>query len=272
MTITSLVENTSCKALPVEHGLSLHIRLDDGRFVLFDMGQKQLFADNAARLNINLSEVDLAIVSHGHYDHGGGLQTFLEINSKANIYLNSHAFEPHYSLRMNGLAYIGLDHDLKDNCRLVFCEGETLLDNGLVLFSNVRGNHLKPTGNKLLFGPTKEQNDDFCHEQNLIIKENDRTVLFAGCAHSGILNIIQKAEEIAGGPLTHVFAGMHLVKSGLSEAEETAFILSLADRLLENHHCQYFTMHCTGLPQYEILKKRMGNSINYLSCGDCVRI
>ena len=77
MTITSLVENTSCKALPVEHGLSLHIRLDDGRSVLFDMGQKQLFADNAARLNINLSEVDLAIVSHGHYDHGGGLKTFI---------------------------------------------------------------------------------------------------------------------------------------------------------------------------------------------------
>ena len=77
MKVTSLVENTSRRGLPVEHGLSLHIQLDDGRQVLFDMGQRRLFADNAERLGIRLADVDAAIVSHGHYDHGGGL-TLLE--------------------------------------------------------------------------------------------------------------------------------------------------------------------------------------------------
>lgn len=272
MKITSLVENTSCMGLPVEHGLSLHIRLEDGRQVLFDMGQRGLFLENAARLGIDLVEVELAIVSHGHYDHGGGLHAFLEENPKAKVYVNSHAFEPHYSSREDGLKYIGLDPALKDCPRLVFCEGETHIGHDLVLFSNVRGDRLNPPGNRLLFGPTKEVNDDFRHEQSLLIKEGDKAVLFAGCAHTGIVNIMRKARQIMECPLTHVFAGMHLVKSGLAEKEEEAFIHALADHLLEYEGCQYFTMHCTGLPQYEVLKGYMGAAVRYLSCGEEVEI
>ena len=215
MTITSLVENTSRENFPVEHGLSLHIRLEDGRQILFDMGQGNLFARNAEHLGLRLSKVDMAIVSHGHYDHGGGLGTFLEINRHAPVYLNNHAFEPHYSLRDKGLAYIGLNPKLKGNERLISCEEVVSIDNGILLFANVTGDCLCPTGNRLLFGPTPDINDDFCHEQSLLIEENGKTVLFAGCAHAGIVNIMQKAIRLTGHPLTHIFAGMHLVKSGL---------------------------------------------------------
>lgn len=90
MLITSLVENTSTQGLPVEHGLSLHIRLDQGRQVLFDMGQRILFAENAQRLGIHLEEVDLAVLSHGHYDHGGGLRAFFRLNSHAPMYVTAH--------------------------------------------------------------------------------------------------------------------------------------------------------------------------------------
>ena len=230
MTITSLVENTSRENFPVEHGLSLHIRLEDGRQILFDMGQGNLFARNAEHLGLRLSKVDMAIVSHGHYDHGGGLGTFLEINRHAPVYLNNHK--------------------LKGNERLISCEEVVSIDNGILLFANVTGDCLCPTGNRLLFGPTPDINDDFCHEQSLLIEENGKTVLFAGCAHAGIVNIMQKAIRLTGHPLTHIFAGMHLVKSGLPETEETAFIHALADKLLEHPGCRYYTMHCTGLPQY----------------------
>lgn len=272
MIVTSLVENTSPKGLPAEHGLSLHILLNDGRSILFDMGQRRLFAENADRLHIDLSDVDYAVISHGHYDHGGGLRAFLDINHKAPIYLNRHAFEPHYSLRPNGLAYIGLDQDLKDNSRLVFCDDQKTIDKDLVLFAHVESNDLKPVGNKLLFGPTKEKHDNFRHEQSLIIKEGDKTVLLAGCAHTGIVNIMRKAEHVAGCPVTHVLAGMHLVKSGLPEEKETEWLHALADRLLSRNGCRYFTMHCTGLPQYEKLKELMGDAISYLSCGDQIVI
>ncbi len=271
MKITSLVENTSCKGLPVEHGLSLHIKLNDGRQILFDMGQHNLFVGNAERLGINLPAIDVAVVSHGHYDHGGGLGKFLKINSHATVYVNRHAFEPHYSLRDNGLTYIGLDQSLKNNRRLAFCDEETGID-GIILFSGVGNNCLFPSGNRLLFGPEMDKNDDFCHEQSMIVTEGDKTVLFAGCAHSGIVNIMQRAEKVAKRQLTHVFAGMHLVKSGLSEDEENTFIGRLSEELLKYHDCHYYTMHCTGLQQYGLLKKHMGCAIDYMSCGEIVEI
>ena len=109
MTITSLIENTSSVGLPVEHGLSLFIESDNGLKILFDMGQGGLFARNAAELGIELQKVDIAIISHGHYDHGGGLRTFLEVNEKAKVYIHGSAFEPHYSLRESGMKYKGLD-------------------------------------------------------------------------------------------------------------------------------------------------------------------
>lgn len=272
MVITSLVENTSRKGLPAEHGLSLHIRLDDGRQVLFDMGQRRLFAENAVRLGIDLGAVDTAVVSHGHYDHGGGIRAFLDINTRARVYISRAAFEPHYSLRDNGLAYIGIDSGLKDNARIVPCNGVTGIGHGMTLFDGVGGSCLRPPGNRLLFGREKGVHDDFCHEQNLIIKESGRTVLFAGCAHSGIVNIMRRAEEVAECPVTHVFAGMHLVKSGLTDEAEAAFIGSLAEKLARFTGCRYFTMHCTGQAQYAALKAMMGDAIDYLSCGDSVTV
>ena len=171
MKVTSLVENTSQTGLPVEHGLSLHIRLDDGRQILFDMGQRRLFADNAEKLDINLADVDMAVVSHGHYDHGGGLRTFLELNDKAKVYISQYAFEPHYSLHDDGMKYIGIDRELERNDRLIFCADEARIANDIVLFSGVDGDSLKPTGNRLLFGPDKDTNDNFRHEQSLVIRE-----------------------------------------------------------------------------------------------------
>lgn len=272
MKITSLVENTSQTGLPVEHGLSLHIHLDDGRQILFDMGQRRLFADNAERLDINLADVDMAVISHGHYDHGGGLRTFLGLNSKAKVYINHHAFEPHYSLRDEGLRYIGIDPELATDSRLVFCTDMTRIDENIILFAGVKGERLKPSGNRLLFGPAKDTNDDFRHEQSLVIREGGKNVLFAGCAHSGIVNIMQKGIHVTGNPFTHVFSGMHLVKSGLTEEKETVFIQSLAAELSTHTNCRYFTMHCTGTVQYELLKREMGDGINYMGCGDVVEI
>ena len=86
MKITALVENTSVPGLPVEHGLSLYIETTR-HTILFDSGQGTLFAENAERLGKDLAKVDLMVLSHGHYDHGGGLKTFLELNDHAPLRL-----------------------------------------------------------------------------------------------------------------------------------------------------------------------------------------
>ena len=272
MRITSIIENTSNKGLPVEHGLSLYIEKEEGQKILFDMGQSDLFAHNAAALSLSIADIDVAVVSHGHYDHGGGLGTFLKTNNKAKVYIHKDAFLPHYSLRENGLRHIGLDNSLQENERLVMCEDITRMDSGMVLFANVQGNCCNPTGNRLLFGPSDTENDSFCHEHSLIIEENDMLVLFAGCAHRGIVNIIHKAEEVAGRAPTHVFAGMHLVKSGMTEKDEDCFIEVLASELLKYKGTMFYTMHCTGEEQFKKLKSLMGRQIEYLACGDYVEL
>ena len=105
MKITALLENTASDCcMLTEHGLSLYIEAQ-GKKILFDMGQTDLFYKNALTLGIDLAEVDIAILSHGHYDHGGGLEKFLEINKKAPIYVSSRAFEPHYNGKEKYICY-----------------------------------------------------------------------------------------------------------------------------------------------------------------------
>lgn len=268
MRITSIIENTSVNELPVEHGLSLYIQRNDGKKILFDMGQSHLFADNAELLGLSISDVDIAIISHGHYDHGGGLKTFLDLNQKAKVYVQEKAFLPHYSLRETGLREIGIESTFKGHEQVVLCGDHTTICSDMTLFANVEGNCCNPEGNRLLYGPSKTEHDDFRHEQNLIIQEEGKSVLFAGCAHRGIINILRKAEEILGHAPTHVLAGMHLVKSGLKEQEENAFIQELCSHLQSYTETMFFTMHCTGTDQYHKMKAFLGEQISYLSCGE----
>jgi 7,8-dihydropterin-6-yl-methyl-4-(beta-D-ribofuranosyl)aminobenzene 5'-phosphate synthase len=232
------------------------------------MGQRRLFAENAEQLGLCIADIDTAIVSHGHYDHGGGLRAFLEINDKAKVYIHKDAFQPHYSLKDYGLKYIGLDTDLQDNPRLVMCDSLTRFDDQMTIFADVIGDCCCPQGNSLLFGPSETQNDSFTHEQNLIIEENGKVILFAGCAHKGIINIIRRAEDVTGKSPTHVFAGLHLAKTPI----EDAFISTLAHELTGYEKCKFYTMHCTGTEQYLQLKAIMGNQIEYLSCGEIAEI
>ncbi len=270
MRITVLVENTSSCGFPVEHGLSLHVQRNNGQQVLFDMGQSDLFVQNAARLGIDLDRVDWAVLSHGHYDHGGGLSHFLARNAHAPVYAHCEAFNPHYSLRDTGLHFIGLDPALEHHPQMHFCQGVFSLPSGGKIFSLPRKKETAPPGNRLLYGPDKQRSDSFDHEQNLLLEEGGHTVLFAGCAHKGIVSIMQEATRLAGHSPTHVFAGMHLVKSGLSRQEEERYIHDLASSLLAFPRCHYYTMHCTGVEQFEKLHTLMPGRISYLGTGEAV--
>ena len=195
MMIKVLSENTAASGkFEYEHGLSLYVETDKHR-LLFDTGAGGLFAENAARMSVDISAVDIAVLSHGHYDHGGGLKTFLDKNGRANVYVHERAFEPHYSDRPNGTrAYIGLDADLLPNERFVYCGRDFRIDEELELFSAVSEETPVPSGNAELYRKVGDDflPDDFTHEQNLIIRQNGRALLIAGCAHRGIVNIVRQ--------------------------------------------------------------------------------
>ncbi|MBU1142096.1 MAG: MBL fold metallo-hydrolase [Firmicutes bacterium] len=273
MKITVLVENsTENPMLGSEHGLSLYIETLNHR-ILFDAGDSNLFEKNANMLGIDLSLVDIFILSHGHHDHGGGLNRFIEINQYAKIYVNQYAFQSHYSKRNQEFVDISVPFPNNVENRLILNPGELVIDDELMLFSRVEGEKYYPSSNKNLY--TNEEhcyvNDDFKHEQNLIIKTNEKYVLVAGCAHHGMLNIIHQASHIVRQPINVAIGGLHLYSrsTGISESEET--VKNIGKEIIETG-VQLFTCHCTGDLAYKILEPIMKTNIKYIRTGFIINI
>ena len=258
MRITSLLENTTkYPEMQTEHGLSLYIETGRQK-ILFDMGQSELFYENAVALGIDLTEVDIAVLSHGHYDHGGGLRKFLEINDHSPVYIHQDALLPHY----NGTEkYIGLDPALENHPRILFTEDEYRINEQLILFSCNNKERRNSFGS---FGLNEKVGDrfipdDFRHEQYLLIEENGKQVLLSGCSHKGILDIADwfSPDVLVG--------GFHFSKMELNER------LADAARKLAHYPTQYYTCHCTGTEQFIYMKQYMKN-LCYLACGDTIEI
>lgn len=259
MKITALSENyVSKKGLNGEHGLSLFIETENNK-ILFDMGQGETFYRNSVSLGIDVSEADVAIVSHGHYDHGGGLKIFLEKNKKAPVYVNENAFGKFYS--PNG--FIGLDSAFEKSERIIFTSGETEISSGVRLYM---GSHVELLEESYSGNLTKEEAlgrvcDDFLHEQYLLIEEKGKKVLVSGCSHRGVLNIIQKFKP-------DVFVGgFHLFSLDAFSGE-----LEVVAEKLSLQNVVYHTCHCTGIEQFAAMKKNMGEKLSYLYCGKTIVI
>lgn len=270
MKIKVLVENTSIsEAFNCEHGLSLYIETKKHK-LLFDVGASSLFAENAKKMDVDLSEIDLVIISHGHYDHGGGLKTFLSNNSKAKIYISKKAFDNFYTIRDGKRTYIGLDKEIMVNDdRFVFVNDDLVIDNELQIFLNVKGSKFKPSGNKVLLMEEKSTliEDDFTHEQNLIIEDEGKTWLLAGCAHNGIVNIVEHMIQVKGSMPDYVIGGFHLYNRSKNIDEDPVLVQQIGD-FLKKIGSKYYTCHCTGMNSYNILKEIMGDHIEYLATGN----
>lgn len=274
MVITTLVENTSLlKEFKCKHGLSLHIKTNKHN-ILFDLGSNGLFIENAIKLNIDISDVDILVISHGHKDHGGALKLFLQHNSKAKIYINKDAFNKYYTSVLGALKfYVGLDDRLQFNERIIFTEDIFQIDEDICLFSNVPKKYETSNLNDSLFIKIdgKYYKDDFTHEQSLLIRENDKYILIAGCAHKGIVNIIDKAEEIMDSNLSTVIGGFHLFNPVNKKSESLEFISNIAKNL-NNKNTIFYTCNCTGNKAFNILKENLKDKIMYLSTGQVIEL
>lgn len=273
MIIKVLMENTTInKNLYSEHGLSLFIQTIKHK-ILFDMGQSKRFLDNAKIMGIDISDVDTAFVSHGHYDHGGGLKTFMSINDKAPVYINPKALKDYYALRPSGqIKYIGLDK-FEEQLRFSYIKDYHRIDEEIEVFSAVIQKEYKPYYNNVLFMDNNGDKilDSFEHENNLIINTEGKHVLVAGCAHNGIINIINRYKEIKGGYPDYVIGGFHMFNPSSNESEKPEVIESIAKKV-NNGQTKYFTGHCTGPFAYSILKEILQDNIENLSTGKTISI
>ena len=262
MKITCLCENTaSDDRFCAEHGLSLLIEAD-GRKILFDAGQSDLFLKNAELLGIDIAQIDLMVLSHGHYDHGGGITAFLGANEKARIYMSQFAFDECYNASDK---YIGLDASLKGNERIVFVGDYHRVSEKLELFScndKQLSCPIDSAGLKIKCGDGFIP-DAFRHEQYLKITENEKTYLISGCSHKGILNIMTWFEPDV------LVGGFHFMKTDVIGGNP---LLDATARELLKYNTKYHTCHCTGLEQFAYLKKQMGERLDYLATGREINI
>ena len=273
MKVKVLVENTSVSSkYKSKHGLCLYIQTTKHK-ILFDLGSNGLFLDNARKMSVNIAEIDTVVISHGHVDHAGALPLFLQHNSSAKIYVRESAFDKHYT-KVLGLPFsIGLDRSLKNNKQIIFTNETELIDDELTLFSNVEPKELTSNSNQALFTKIngKKQIDNFKHEQNLLITDGKKAVLFAGCAHAGIVNIKARAEQLANGKPLKIIGGFHLYNPVSKKHEGKELINKIAARLDDGKTC-YYTCHCTGQLAYSTMKKRLIDNLQYLSTGGEIEI
>ena len=271
MQLTALLENKACREdLKAAHGLSLYIQTENHK-ILFDAGPNAAFAENADTLGVDLSAVDICVLSHGHYDHASGMPVFLRRNDQAKVYLRESALDEYRSEEENGnCAYIGIPRELRTAQDRLFFTGERAdIDEGVTLFSLPATHDLLPPSNATLLRRTGEEleRDDFRHEQNLILTEGKQRVLLAGCAHSGIVNILRTAEEIVGGELDYVFSGFHLMNPSTGRSADPALVKSVARELAKRRRTRYITCHCTGEDAFNVLSDVLGNRISLLHGG-----
>lgn len=273
MRIINLVENelgeSGCEAA---HGLSFYVETDNHK-LLFDSSPSKLVIRNAQKLGVYLSAIDTVILSHGHYDHSGGILPFVEINPRAKIYMQHNAGGEYYAFdgEDKGYRYIGIDKKILSLPQVQLLKGDTKLDDELQLFTVEKRVYPLPSTNKRLRELCDGQyiQDEFHHEQNLLLTAGGKKILFCGCAHNGILNVMETLERKFGDTMLPdlVIGGFHLMKRIEFSETDTAEITEIANRL-KNYKAHFATCHCTGLPVYTQMKEIMGGQLSYVRSGD----
>lgn len=272
MRIVNLVENTAgscgCEA---EHGLSFYVETARHK-LLVDCGQSDMFLRNAERLGIDLRQVDTVVLSHGHYDHAGGILALAAINPTVKIYASACAGGEYYSVT-GGTHYIGIDKRILDLPGYCPVEGDLRIDEELFLFSGITGERFPAKGNRNLKEMIDGElvQDRFLHEQCLVITAGERNILMSGCAHHGILNVLDRYRELFDGDPALVLSGFHMMQSDGYSEEDMQCVRQTAEELLRTDTV-YYTGHCTGPEPCEVMREIMGDRLQILYSGAVIPV
>lgn len=281
MIITTLVDNTRLdnrQDLAVERGLSLHIETESLN-ILFDMGRGNAFCKNAHLLGVDIGHVDIAVISHRHHDHCNGVLDFISNNAKAKVFLRDGEEKNYYFSAYGFKVDVGVNNGLlnKGNTRFVFIDQPTEIATNVFIITDISTKHEKPKGNRYLYSQSNNcfEHDSFDHELLLVIKENDGLVIFTGCAHSGVLNMIDTTVTyFPGERIKAVVGGFHLVGLPLFDTigGTKQDIKDLGLALLQYPIDKLYTGHCTGRKAYSLLKEVLGERLETIPTGSCINV
>lgn len=289
MKLITLVENKSNyeQHLAGEHGLSVYIEYGPHKLLL-DAGTTALFAQNAKRLRVDLGAVDIAVLSHAHYDHSGGFETFFRENTHAGPYLQAScrencwripghlkkAGEPELSGLCEGqLKYIGLPKGFLNTWqeRIISVEGDVQLAPGIWLIAH-HTKRLWETGRAAGMCRLEADGycyDDFSHEQSLVLETRPGLFVLNSCCHSGPETVIREVSDrpcFLGKPVYALMGGFHL-KDIPADRQGEMRIEQLGQSLFNTGVPHFYTGHCTGDWAYDRLKHILGDWLHALKTG-----
>ncbi len=269
-----LVENkTETEGVLAEHGLSIYIDTGDKK-ILFDAGASDAFAMNADRMKVDLSQVDFAVVSHGHYDHTGGFPMFCRRNRKAPIYIHKNAFRESHGFEdgkiedeMCGIRWTREQRD-GINDRFILTDGPVKITDDIIISGTVpMAEGFEPTEKFYYFGVSGAPVfDDMSHEQILVIRQPEGLYVFSGCSHRGVISALEEARRIFPGEKVACFvSGMHLYHANAEQRRE------VIEAFKREEVARIMPVHCTGIEAICELKQAFGDQCVIGMAGEVYR-
>lgn len=279
MIVKVLVENNDGKDICGEHGLCLYVEYKNKKY-LIDSGSSDLFYTNALKMGVDIKDVDMAFLSHAHYDHSGGYLKFFEVNKNAKVYLQKSAkINEFYKITSDAKKYIGIPKGILENNekRFEFVDGMKQIDDGIYVLNHTsskvidraKRSHMCVVKNdEVLF-------DDFSHEQIIIFEEEDGLVCFNSCSHCGVDVAIEEIKEaFKNKEIKAYFGGFHMM--GLSGVSSCSYnkseVFDVAYKIKEMSNCKFYSGHCTGFVAYNWLEEVLKERIERFYSGKTVEI
>lgn len=277
VSVTVLVENTAQgHGLLAEHGLAFWIEIGPRR-ILFDAGQTDIVSHNAALLDLDLSSMDAMVLSHGHYDHTGGLPAIARSNTRREkgvvAYAHPRAMEDKYARNADGTGrYIGMATDsrnaLHTSFELLKTEAPAEVGEGLMVTGPIpRVTDFEDTGGPFFKDAECRQPDDLIDDQAAFFETSAGTIVVLGCAHAGIVNTLNYIMQLVPDrPIHTVMGGTHLVTANERRMTKTVEALRAIDIQ------RLFPLHCTGFQAAARLWKEFPNRVRACPVGTRVAL